>query len=206
MPNPSYIVALTGGIGSGKSTVAGLFGQHGAHVIDTDIVAHRLTASGGTAIEPIARKFGDGMIAATGALDRSRMRDQVFADGSARAALEQILHPMIRAEVGQELGSDAARRAPYVMLAVPLLFETMVFRKQADRALVVDCPTALQRRRVQQRSGLSPVEVERILASQISRDRRLQLADDVISNSDALAALPAQVKFLHGRYGLLART
>ena len=205
MPKPSFIVALTGGIGSGKSTVAGLFGQRGVHCIDTDIIARAMTGSGGRALAPICRVFGDAVLAADGALDRDLMRARVFEDASARAALEAILHPMIREDVDRALATDSATRAAYVMLEVPLLFESMGYRGSIRRALVVDCPVELQRRRVQQRAGRPLPEVERILASQISRSLRLQLADDVISNSGEPAKLPQQVAFLHGRYEVMAK-
>jgi dephospho-CoA kinase len=205
MPKPSFIVALTGGIGSGKSTIAGLFGQRGVHCIDTDAIAHAVTGPGGRALAPIRRVFGDGVFAAGGALDRALMRNRVFADAGARVALEEILHPMIREEVDGGIGSDAATRAPYVMLAVPLLFETMGYRGRFRRSLAVDCPVELQRRRVQQRSGLPAPEVDRILATQISRSLRLQLADDVISNPGDLARLAPQVALLHEHYQLIAK-
>jgi dephospho-CoA kinase len=204
MPKPSYIVALTGGIGSGKSTVAGLFGERGVYCIDTDAVAHAITAPGGRALAPIRNAFGDGVFAADGAFDRARMRTRVFGDAGARATLEEILHPMIRDDVEAAIGSAAAASAPYVMLAVPLLFETMGYRRRIRRALAVDCPVELQRRRVQQRSGLPAPEVDRILAAQISRSLRLQLADDVISNTADLAWLVPQVSRLHERYRLTA--
>ena len=205
MPRPNYIVALTGGIGSGKSTVAALFGQRGVHIIDTDDIAHAITGAGGRALAPICKVFGDGVLAANGALDRAVMRTRVFADAGARAALEKVLHPLIREDVDAAFRADSATRAPYVMLAVPLLFETMGYRGQIRRALVVDCPVELQRRRVQQRAGLTLPAVDRILASQISRSLRLQLADDVISNPGDAKRLPPQVDFLHEYYEMMAQ-
>ena len=205
MPRPNYIVALTGGIGSGKSTVAALFGQRGVHIIDTDDIAHAITGAGGRALAPICKVFGDGVLAANGALDRAVMRTRVFEDADARAALEKVLHPLIREDVDAAFRADSATRAPYVMLAVPLLFETMGYRGQIRRALVVDCPVELQRRRVQQRAGLTLPAVDRILASQISRSLRLQLADDVISNPGDAKRLPPQVDFLHEYYEMMAK-
>ena len=145
------------------------------------------------------------MLAASGALDRALMRRRVFEDANARSALEAILHPMIREEVDNSMGSGSATLAPYVMLAVPLLLETMGYRGRIQRVLVVDCPVELQRRRVQQRAGLALPEVDRILASQISRSLRLQLADDVISNSGESARLSPQVALLHERYQTRAK-
>jgi dephospho-CoA kinase len=205
MRAPPFIVALTGGIGSGKSVVAELFGRHGVHCVDTDAIAHALTGPGGRAIAPLRRVFGDSIFAATGGLDRALMRARVFADSNARTALETILHPMIRDEVDAALASDAAVRAPYAMLAVPLLFETMGYRGLTRRTLAVDCSVYLQRRRVQQRSGLHLSTVDQILASQISRPLRLQLAEDVISNSGEPAKLLPQVEIMHRRYEMMTK-
>jgi dephospho-CoA kinase len=133
------------------------------------------------------------------------MRARVFENAGVRKTLEDILHPLIREQVELALGADSAARGPYVMLEVPLLFETTGYWRRARRALVVDCPVDLQRRRVQQRSGLELAEIDRILASQLRRSLRLQLADDVISNSGEAAGLSAQVAMLHARYQTLAR-
>lgn len=205
MPTPDYIVALTGGIGSGKSVVAELFRQRGVHCVDTDAIAHALTGPGGRALTPIRKLFGGSVFTAAGLLDRALMRTRVFEDVRARSALEEILHPMIREEVGAALVSEAASRAPYVILEVPLLFETMAYRRLVRLALAVDCPVELQRIRVMQRSGLARPMVDQIIASQVSRSLRLQLADNVISNSGDPSKLPRQVEFLHERYEKRAR-
>lgn len=199
-PRP-YIVGLTGGIGSGKSAASDHFAALGATIVDTDRIAHALTAPGGTAIEAIRRTFGDGMIAADGSLDRAAMRALAFAQPEARRQLESILHPMIRSESERRC---LTAHAPYVILAVPLLIESNAYRERCDRICVVDCPEALQRERVSRRSGLADEQIRAIMAAQASRDERLAAADDVIDNSGTLAALQAQVERLHASYLALA--
>ncbi|MCO5108518.1 MAG: dephospho-CoA kinase [Burkholderiaceae bacterium] len=191
------LVGLTGGIGSGKSTVADLFAARGAAVVDTDAIAHELTAPGGAAIAAIRAEFGDAAIRADGALDRDAMRERAFADPGARRRLEAILHPMIRAESRRRL--DVAE-GPYALLVVPLLVESGDRAGGVDRILVVDCPVEVQVERVMRRSGLSRARVETILAAQASRAQRLAAADDVIDNGGPPDALDAQVEALHRRY------
>lgn len=193
----TFLVGLTGGIGSGKSAAASLFEALGAAVVDTDAIAHELTAPGGAAIESIRSAFGDGVIDARGALDRAAMRRKVFADASAKARLEAILHPMIRAEADRR---SAAARAPYVVLVVPLLVESGGYRSRVQRVAVVDCPEEVQVARVMSRSGLSAEEARAIMSAQVSREQRLAVADDVIDNGGDLAALRPQVEALHRRY------
>lgn len=197
-----FTVGLTGGIGSGKSTVAELFAQLGVPVIDTDVIAHQLTASGGAAIRAIRMAFGEAVMHADGTLNRAALRRIVFADQDARRQLEAILHPRIRQEVGR---ARAALTASYVLIVIPLLVEAGGYRDLLDRVLVVDCPEDLQMERVMMRSGLARGEVETILAAQASRVERLRAADDVIENSGAPEALRAAVAALHQRYQTLAR-
>ena len=192
----SYVVGLTGGIGSGKSAVADLFAQRGIVVIDTDAIAHALTGVGGAAMPAIRAEFGDAAASSAGALDRAAMRTLVFAEPSARRRLEAILHPMIRAEGERQLVAAAAR-SPYAILVVPLLIESGDYRNRVNRVAVVDCSEATQVARVMRRSGLSAGEVERMLAAQATRAERLAAADDVIENDGALADLPPRVERLH---------
>lgn len=197
----SYIVGLTGGIGSGKSAAATVLEELGATVIDTDAIAHELTAPGGAAIAPIRSAFGAGFISAEGALDRARMRELVFADASKKRLLESILHPVIRVRT-DELARSA--RGAYVVLMVPLLIESGDYRQRCQRILVVDCPEAQQVARVMARSGLSAEAVRAIMANQVPRPARLAAADDVIDNSGDLAHLRRQATQLHARYLQLA--
>lgn len=196
-----FTVGLTGGIGSGKSAAAQLFENLGATVIDTDAIAHALTAPGGAAIEPIRLAFGADYINADGALDRARMRALVFADAAKKRQLESILHPMIGART-RELVEAAP--GPYAILMVPLLVESGDYRKRCQRVLIVDCPEALQVERVMARSGLAAGQVRAIMANQVTRAARLAAADDVIDNSGDPAQLRRQVEALHARYLQLA--
>jgi dephospho-CoA kinase len=197
----TFVVGLTGGIGSGKSAAAREFESLGASIVDTDAIAHELTAPGGAALEQIKALFGAAFIAPSGAMDREAMRQRVFSDPLAKRALEQLLHPMIRAEAERRI---AAARGAYVIYVVPLLLESGDYRRRADRVLVVDVPESLQRERVARRSGLGNEEVDAIMAQQASRAARLAAADDVIDNSGTLDALRAQVAPLHARYVKMA--
>ena len=191
------LIGLTGGIGSGKSTVADLFAAHGATVIDTDAIAHELTGPTGAAMPAIRAAFGERVAKADGSLDRDVMREIAFGDPAARARLEAILHPMIRAESQRRIG---ASRSPYTVLVVPLLVESGDRAGGVDRIVVVDCPVESQIERVMRRSGLTRERAESILAAQASRAQRLAAADDVIDNGGAPQALAAQVDALHRRY------
>ncbi len=192
-----YIIGLTGGIGSGKSAAADRFAALGATVIDTDAVAHQLTAPGGSAIGSIRDTFGEAVITPEGALDRNAMRELAFSDPDVRRRLEAILHPAIGDECERLV---TAADSPYVVLGVPLLIESKSYRERCDRICVVDCPVEMQLSRVMLRNGLEETRVRTIIAAQISRDQRLAAADDVIDNSTSLATLHAQVDRLHKKY------
>ena len=192
-----YIVGLTGGIGSGKSAAAERFAALGATIVDTDVIAHALTAPGGEAMPRIRDAFGDGVIAADGSLDRNAMRALAFADPKARKRLEAILHPMIREESERQC---AAASGDYVILAVPLLIESGTYRERCDRVCVVDCPETLQVARVQARNGLTDPQIRAIMAAQASRDERRAAADDIVDNGGTLDQLYAQIDALHQRY------
>ena len=196
-----YTVGLTGGIGSGKSVVAGLFAKRGVAVIDTDEIAHELTRPGGEAIGAIRPAFGASCLGAGGALDRDRMRRLAFGDAAARKRLEAILHPLIRTESARR--RDLAP-GPYAILVVPLLVESGVDRSRYARVLVVDCPEVQQVERAMRRSSLSETEVRAILAAQATREQRLAQADDVIDNSGTPEALERQVSNLDEKYLTLA--
>ncbi|MDH3318256.1 MAG: dephospho-CoA kinase [Betaproteobacteria bacterium] len=199
----AFVVGLTGGIGSGKSAAAEEFARLGAAVVDTDAIARELTRAGGAAIADVRRVLGAEFIDATGAMDRAEVRALVFSDTAAKARLEALLHPMIRAESERRI---AAARAPYVVHVVPLLLESPGYRQRASRVLVVDCPPQVQTERVRQRNGLDEAEIKRIITAQMPRAARLAAADDVIDNSGPLDALHKQVRALHVRYLDMART
>ena len=198
-----FTVGLTGGIGSGKTTVANMFADRGAAVIDTDVIAHQLTAANGIAIAPIVAEFGSAFIDASGAMDRAKMRAHVFSDASAKQRLESILHPLIRAET-----ASAAEHAEgtYVIFVVPLLIESGNWTQRVKRILVVDCDEQVQLHRVMQRNALNQSQVQAIMATQATRQQRLQAADDVIINNSDPAALLPQVARLHALYEAMSRS
>ena len=196
------VVGLTGGIGSGKSAAAAEFENLGVSVVDSDAIAHELSAPGGAAIAAIYREFGAAAIAATGAMDREWMRERIFRDPDARSRLEGILHPAIRAEAERRLREA---HSIYAIHMVPLLVESGDLRARYARILVIDCPESVQIRRVHARSGLTEGETRRILQAQATRAQRLTAANDVIDNSGPLEALRPQVVAMHEKYLKLAQ-
>lgn len=189
-------IGLTGGIASGKSTVADMFAALGVPVIDTDVIAREIVAPGQPALAEIVAAFGDDLLGPDGSLDRRALRARVFADPADRHRLEGILHPRIR---NRTLELAAAAGGPYQVIVVPLLVESG-FDRQVDEVVVVDCPEAEQRRRLMTRDGETAQQVSRMLAAQVGRAARIASADAVIDNSGDLRATRAQVQALHQRY------
>jgi dephospho-CoA kinase len=201
-----FVVGLTGGIGSGKSTVAQEFARLGVSVVDADALAHGLTAPGGAAIPAIRAAFGAAAIGPDGAMDRDAMRVRVFADPAQRVRLEAILHPLVRAESERLVRASASE---YCLLMIPLLVEASArdarWRERFDRILVADCSEQTQVDRVMRRNGFDAQAVRRIMAAQATRAQRLAHADDIIDNDGDRARLPAQVALLHANYLAQAR-
>lgn len=194
-------IGLTGGIGSGKSTISALFAALGVPVIDADIIARQITIPGTDATARILQTFGTGIADTSGGIDRQRLAQRIFNNPIERERLEAILHPQIRSEMQRQL---AALDAPYCLLVIPLLFETGQ-RDLVDRVLVVNVDEGTQVTRVVARDGRSEAEVRAILSMQADRAQRLSMADDCISNTGDLAALRGQVEALHRKYLALAR-
>ncbi len=191
------IIGLTGGIGCGKSSATNFFAAYGVDIIDTDEIAHKLTLPRGKAIDTIRKIFGTGFIAKDGSLDRNRMRKLVFSNQIFRNKLEAILHPLIYHEVIRRI---SLATSAYIIIVVPLLLETNVFQKLIHRILVIDCTEQLQISRTIARSKLDEQEVCAIMATQISRQKRLEQADDIIVNDRDLDHLYKQVEMLHLKY------
>lgn len=191
-----YIVAVTGGIASGKSAVTARFEQLGVPVIDADLIARELVEPGQVALAEIVQRFGQGVLDADGRLDRRQLRQRIFSDASARRDLEAILHPRIRERMRERA---RAADAPYVVLAIPLLTASSRY-PFIDRVLVVDVPEAVQIERLTRRDGVDGDAARAALAAQISRSERLALADAVIDNSGSLEALALAVDALHAGY------
>lgn len=193
----TYVVGVTGGIGSGKSRVAQLFSELGVSVIDTDEIAHRLTRCGQPALSAIAHTFSASFILPDGNLDRRKMRQLIFSNPIAKQNLEQILHPLIKQQVAIEL---AQCQTSYALLIVPLLLETGHYNAMMQRILVVDCEEAQQIERTMARSKLTREEVLVIIASQTDRAKRLEFADDVLLNNSDITNLKPQILQLHQKY------
>jgi dephospho-CoA kinase len=196
-------LGLTGGIGSGKSTVAALLAQRGAGVIDADAISRALTASGGAAIAPIRAQFGTEFVTVDGAMDRERMRLRIFADPQAKARLEAIIHPLVGLGIAAQAQTLAHTGVRCIVFDIPLLVESGHWRKSLQRVLVVDCSPATQISRVQARSGLLAEEVQKIMANQASRQRRLAAADLVLCNDEiSLNKLATLVNGIGQQFGL----
>lgn len=199
-----FIVALTGGIASGKTAVSDRFAALGVPIIDTDLIAHAVVKPGQPALREIVTAFGQDILQPDGTLNRRLLREAIFSDPAARLKLESILHPAIRAQVQQDI---AAVEAPYCIVVIPLFTESSAKANSydwVDRVLVVDTTEETQVRRVMQRDDVSREQAQAALAAQASRQSRLALADDVIENNGAAAELDAKVKRLHELYLRLA--
>ena len=191
------LIGLTGGIGSGKTAVSNLLAELGAGIIDTDLIAHQITATNGKAIAAIEKLFGPEFIDSDGALNRSMMRAFVFKKPEARGLLEKITHPLIKEETVKQALALAKTHIPYLVFVVPLLLESGTWQKLMDYLVVVDCPIETQIERVMHRSQLSRLEVGSILQAQATREDRLAIANTVIENGGYLDQLRPQVLQLH---------
>jgi dephospho-CoA kinase len=197
-------VGLTGGIGSGKSTVSNLFEKLGVHIIDTDLISRELVEPGRPALQKLADHFGQDVLNVDGSLNRVHLRQHIFGHPEERHWLESLLHPLIRQEVQHRIQSD---QGLYTLIVIPLLTEN--YRQDypfLDRICVVDCEDSLQLQRTTARDGISPELAAQMLKSQLSREVRLTLANDIITNNHDLSALESQVMALHQKYLSLAAT
>jgi dephospho-CoA kinase len=202
IPSPLRL-GLTGGIGSGKSTVARLLADLGAGVVDADAISRATTAAGGAAIPLIQQQFGDAFIGSDGALDRERMRQHVFADPQAKSRLEAIIHPLVGQQIAAQAEALATAGKTCLVFDIPLLVESKHWRKNLQRVLVVDCTPAIQVSRVMARNGLAAAEVQKIITAQAGRLQRLAAADSVLFNDGiSLQELAAQVKRIGRQFGL----
>jgi dephospho-CoA kinase len=196
-------IGLTGGIGSGKSTVLQMLVDRGAAAIDADAIARSVTAPGGAAIPQVAAQFGAAFVAADGGMDRERMRQLAYTQPESRKKLEAIVHPLVGAEIARQAQAALDAGARCLVFDIPLLVESGRWRAQLDRVLVLDCSPATQVARVVARSGLAPAQVEAIIAAQAPRALRLAAADDVICNDGiSLSQLEACVAQAARGFGL----
>ncbi len=193
-------IGLTGGIGSGKSTAAHYFAGFDIPVIDADLIAHQLVQPGQDALQKIVDRFGQHMLTPDGMLDRNQLRNLIFSDPAKKQQLENLLHPLVYAEITAQL---ALLNSPYCVICIPLLIETQK-TELVDRILVIDCPVTMQIERVKSRSQLNESQIQAIIASQASREQRLAAATEVIDNSKTTTHLAEQVKNLHNLYVLLS--
>ncbi len=193
-----YIIGLTGGIGSGKSEAARLFAELGVPIVDVDIISHELTTSGQTTLNKIADTFGETILNNDGSLNRTSLRQKVFADSEARKKLEVILHPAIYNKALERLEENAS--APYQILAIPLLFESDRYLNIINRSLVIDSDTKLQIVRASKRDGLLEADIQKIIDVQMPREKRNALADDIILNDGSIEELKEKVKQAHEKY------
>jgi dephospho-CoA kinase len=193
-----FTVALTGGIGSGKSETATMFADLGIPIVDLDAISHQLTAPNKPLVSQIAACFGDDYVTKDGGLDRAKMRQLVFDDADARSRLNAILHPAIHNEAIKQL--DAHKNRPYAILVIPLLDENSVYKSIIDRVLVIDCEEATQINRVKQRSQLDENQIKKIIDAQMPRQARLAMADDIIKNNGNINVLRQKVNQLHQKY------
>jgi dephospho-CoA kinase len=198
----NYLVGLTGGIGSGKTTVANLLAEHGARLIDTDVISRELTQPNGAAITEIREIFGTGFIMENGALDRNAMRTLVFTDATAKSKLEAILHPLIQSETIRL--ASAPTHAPYTLIVIPLLFESGCYADWMDHTVTVDCSVARQIARTSARSALDAATIHAIMSQQFDSTHRNALADTIINNDGSAEELISQIAPLHERLCQLA--
>jgi len=192
-------IGLTGGIGSGKSTITALFSNYNIPIIDADIIAHQLVAPGQPALNLLQQAFGAAILNSDGSLNRKQLRDIIFSDADKKAQLESIMHPLIFQQMQAEYQQQ---NSPYSILCIPLLIETKM-TSFVDHILVVDCDVETQIERVKQRDQISTERISSIIASQIDRKTRLSYANDIIDNSKSTTQLAEQVKKLHNQYLLL---
>jgi dephospho-CoA kinase len=203
---PVVRLGLTGGIGSGKSTVASLLAARGAAVVDADAIARELTAANGLAMPMIADTFGQDFITSAGALDRDKMRALAYADPTARKRLESIIHPLVARETQSQALIAANDGRACIVFDIPLLVESTTWRQKVDHVLVVDCTPEVQVSRVMARSQLTRKAIEKIISSQAGREQRLGAADTVIFNVDVtLESLADEVRQISHRFGLSSK-